>query len=235
MMPRSLAGRLRLAAIVGTVAALVIAAIAIAIILERFVIGRIDQRLDGQIAALSSAMKNDASGRLAVGPALNGPPFDRVDSGWTWQIVGQGEQLASPSIRDHLPIPFRKPTGPLHQVSGLSEWLGAVRSFGRPRPTDGPTAEGKYLHWRILDVPFGNGTVTIAATAPYTAIYAPLREALVPLAAALAVLGILLIGAMLAQVRLGLRPLARLRADLADVRAVTRTTVPPANRGLSFG
>ncbi|WP_181183453.1 MULTISPECIES: sensor histidine kinase [unclassified Mesorhizobium] len=215
-----------MAAIVGMVAALVIAGIAIAIILERFVIGQIDQRLDAQIAALSSALTRDGTGRLAVGPALSGPPFDRAGSGWTWQIVGQGGRLASPSMRDNVPIPPPKPTGPLHQLSGLSEWLGAIRSFGRPRPADGPTAGGEYLHWRILDVPFGNGTLTIAATAPYTAIYAPLREALFPLAAALAVLGILLVGAMLAQVRLGLRPLARLRADLADVRAGTRTTVP---------
>lgn len=226
MMPRSLAGRLRLAAIVAMVAAIVIAGFAIALILERFVIGQIDQRLDGQIAALSSALTKDSSGQFTVGPTLNGPPFDRLGSGWTWQIAGQGVRLASPSMQAPLLIPPPKSRGPLQQLSGLSEWLGAVRSFGRPRPADSPTAGGGYLHWRILDVPSGNGIVTIAATAPYIAIYAPLREALFPLAAALTVLGFLLIGAMLAQVRLGLRPLARLRADLSDVRAGTRITVP---------
>ncbi|RAZ72865.1 sensor histidine kinase [Mesorhizobium atlanticum] len=225
-MPRSLAGRLRLGAIVGMVAALVVAGTAIALILERFIIGQIDQRLDGQIAALSTDLAKDASGLLTVGPALSGPPFDRPGSGWTWQIVGQDGRLASPSLPGQLSIPARRQGGRFQQLSGFSEWLGTVRSIGRPYPADGPGNDGEYLHWRILDVPFASGTVTIAATAPYAAIYAPLRETMFPLASALVVLGLLLIGAMMVQVRLGLRPLAQLRADLANVRAGIRTAVP---------
>jgi signal transduction histidine kinase len=69
-------------------------------------------------------------------------------------------------------------------------------------------------------------TVTIAAGAPYRAISGPLREALLPLGLALLTLGILLFGALFAQVRLGLRPLADLRIGLADIRAGRRNALP---------
>ncbi|MFA6157577.1 sensor histidine kinase, partial [Mesorhizobium sp.] len=88
-----------------------------------------------------------------------------------------------------------------------------------------PGYDGQSLHWRILEAPFGTETVTVAATAPYRAIYGPLRDALLPLVLALVVLGLLLVGAMLAQVRLGLLPLAALRTGLADIRAGKRGAI----------
>lgn len=56
----------------------------------------------------------------------------------------------------------------------------------------------------------------------------PLLEAMRTLALSLGVLGIALIGAMLIQVRLGLRPLERLRRAVAEVRAGLRDNVPEA-------
>ena len=51
------------------------------------------------------------------------------------------------------------------------------------------------------------------------AVMGPLREAMTTLAISLAVLGLALVLAIVFQVRLGLRPLERLRRSVADVRA----------------
>jgi signal transduction histidine kinase len=222
LIPRSLAGRLRLAAAVAIVAALLLAGIAMALILQRFVIGQIDQRLDGQVFAVVAALQRDSEGKMTV-TSLNGPPFDRPGSGWTWQVTGPDGELVSTSLAGHaaMPLPPVHP-GRFDNFPGLSNVIG---SLGRPLPADGPGIDGQRLHWRILVTPFGKQMVTVAATAPYRAIYGPLRDALAPLALALVVLGLLLFGAMLAQVRLGLRPLAGLRAGLADIRAGRRMSI----------
>jgi signal transduction histidine kinase len=226
-LPRSLAGRLRLAAAIAIVAALLVAGFVIAIILQRFVVSQIDQRLDAQILAISSALHRDGDGKMVVTPALSGPPYDRPQSGWAWQVSGPSDALVSASLAAGGPV--KLPTiGPdrMGNFLALKDWFGLLRSLGRPKSAEGERPDGETLHWRILEVPFGMQTVTIAAGAPYRAISGPLREALLPLGLALLTLGILLFGALFAQVRLGLRPLADLRIGLADIRAGRRNALP---------
>ncbi|UDL90825.1 HAMP domain-containing histidine kinase [Mesorhizobium sp. PAMC28654] len=226
LIPRSLAGRLRLAAAIAIIVALVLAGITIALILQRFVIGQIDQRLDGQVFAVAAALQRGGDGKMTVTPMLNGPPFDRPGSGWTWQVTAPDGELVSASLAGEPAMP-RPPVhgGRFDNFPDISGLLGSLASLGRPAPADGPDPHGQKLHWRILTVPFGDKTATVTATAPYSAIYGPLRDALVPLALALIVLGLLLFGAMVAQVRIGLRPLAGLRAGLADVRAGRQASI----------
>lgn len=226
-LPRSLAGRLRLAAIVAVIAALLIAGIVIAFILQRFVVGQIDQRLDAQIFAVASALQRDGEGRMTVTPVLNGPPYDRPQSGWVWQASGPSGDAVSASLAGVGPVklPAVVP-GHFDNFVGFRDWFGLLRSLGHPKTAEGAGAGGEMLHWRTLEVPFGTERVTIAAGAPLRAIYGPLREALLPLALALLTLGLLLCGALFAQVRLGLRPLASLREGLADIRAGRRNALP---------
>ena len=61
-------------------------------------------------------------------------------------------------------------------------------------------------------------SVLIAAAAPLHALWGPLREAMWPAALTLGVLGLALIGGIILQVWLGLRPLTRLTRELHDVR-----------------
>ncbi|UFX46249.1 sensor histidine kinase [Bradyrhizobium sp. 41S5] len=88
--------------------------------------------------------------------------------------------------------------------------------------------DDRRLHFRILNVSASGVPATIVASAPRDAVLGPLWEAMRTLALSLAVLGIALIGAMLIQVRLGLRPLERLRRAVADVRSGLRERVPDA-------
>lgn len=224
---RSLAARLRLAAVVAICMALLLAGIVIAVILQRFVVAQIDQRLDAQIFAISSALQRDEGGRLSVAPALSGPPYDNPRSGWVWQVTAPSGDVVSASLGAAGPmtIPATAP-GRLDNLLGLRDWFGLLHSLGRPKSIEAKAGEGDAMHWRVLDVPFGSETVTVAAGAPYHAISGPLREALVPLGLALVTLALLLFGALFAQVRLGLQPLANLRAGLAEIRAGQRETLP---------
>jgi signal transduction histidine kinase len=67
----------------------------------------------------------------------------------------------------------------------------------------------------------------LVATAPRSAVNGPLRQAMITLALSLAVLGIALVLAVVLQVRLGLRPLARLRDAVADIRSGRSERLPP--------
>ena len=69
-------------------------------------------------------------------------------------------------------------------------------------------------------------SATVMASSPRDAVAAPLREAMATLAVSLVALGAALVLAMLIQVRLGLRPLERLRRAVADVRSGRSESVP---------
>ena len=211
----SLARRLLAAAFVLVTVALVVAGLAIGFILHRFVRGQIDGRLDAQIVAIRSGLEQGPDGpRLARD--FDAPPFDRAGSGWAWQVRRGGALLRSASL-GHETLPA--PAGP-HPEDGAD----------RPQPGDATDARGRGLILRTLTLPAeeGGAPTVITASAPAAALRGPLREALTTLALALAVLGLCLVGGVLAQVRLGLAPLQRLRADLAQVRAGRRERVPVA-------
>lgn len=202
-------GSLRRRLLVGALAlgatALVVAGITIALILARFVRGQIDSRLDAQIVALVSGLEPGPPLRLSRD--LDAPPFDRPGSGWTWQVQRGITILRSASLGEHrLAVP-PLPAG----------------DEDRPRPADGAGPQGQALILRILTLPDGTAVV---ASAPRAALNGPLRDAGVSLAACLAVLGLGLAAAGVAQVRLGLRPLDRLRQELEAVRAGRRERVP---------
>lgn len=210
LVPRSLGGRLLLGGAIFTLLALTAATALIGVILDRFIVGQVDQRLDLEIAAIAGAVTTDGSGRTSLGAFVDAPPFDRVGSGWYWQVKGEGVDLRSSSLaggtldRPPRPVDRRMP----------------------PPPPDFVSDRGERLHARSRTIEAGPGTVTITATAPPAAITAPLRDAMVPLVASILAIAAGLLGASLFQVRIGLRPLARLSGDLRKVRAGAADHVP---------
>lgn len=222
----SLSKRLLIAAGAFIAVALIVAAILIAFVLHRFVQGQIDQRLDAQIAFLSSMLQVGKDGQLKLAGTADGPPFDRPGRGWYWKISGPANVLRSRSLgaadldlpdisnRPAPPPPPRRPPGD----------DGPPRDL--PTPADGVGPDGWMLHYRIATQAIAGVRVTIAASAPRDAVLGPLGEAMRTLAISLAMLGIALIAAMLLQVRLGLRPVERLRRAIANVRAGVDERVP---------
>lgn len=215
-MPRSLQGRMLLLSAVAILAALGIAGWAIAGVLERVVTEGIDRRLDAEIALMASVV--DGDGR--VDRAALAQRQGALDAGrdWLWRIEAPGGAIGS--TNRFVPRPDAAPPGPrLPGPPGPPPPGAAPLPDAGPQGVDGTDASGARLHARRLVLTTRSGPVTLFAAAPRGVIARPLREALVPLLAALAILAGLLATATLVQLRLGLKPLARLRAQLAAIRA----------------
>jgi signal transduction histidine kinase len=219
----SLSRRLLLAATAFIAVAMVAAAIAIGFGLHRFVQGQIDQRLDTQIVFLSSMLRAGENGTLSLTGNADGPPFERRRRGWYWQVTGPNNTLRSQSLEgadmDQSGIGGRSADRPPPRRDDRAK-------EGRPRPADGPGPDDEPLHYRTKDVKVAGVTAMIVVSAPRAAVLGPLRDAMIPLGVALGVLGLGLVLAIMLQIRLGLRPLDRLRKSVADVRAGRIERVP---------
>jgi len=200
--PRSLAGRLAALAAVTSAVALAFAALAIGQVLDHFVMRGLDERLDTQVAILARAVRADAT--LDRARVVDLPGFDAADGDWAWRVDGPaGHWASAPAVP------------PLDPGVGPPPPPGPVDAM--PHPGEGRGADGSRLHVRSLTIARAGGPVTIAAIGPRRIVDAPLREAMVPLVGSLALLGLFLAAATLVQLRLGLRPLATLRAAVAAV------------------
>jgi signal transduction histidine kinase len=219
----SLSRRLLTAAAGFIVLALIIATVLIGFVLHRFVQGQIDQRLDTQILFLSSMLRTDGSEKISLAGNADGPPFERVRHGWYWQATGPNNTLRAASLDGaDLDIPAlkeidaKRPPPPKMDPDARE----------RPRPADGVGPDDQHLHYRLKSVKIGAIDVMIVASAPREAVVGPLREAITTLGISLALLGVALVLAIMLQIRLGLRPLERLRQAMTDVRAGRSERVP---------
>jgi signal transduction histidine kinase len=213
LMPRSLFGRLLATAIVALIAALSFAALAIGNVLEHFVMRGLDDRLDAQVAVVARAVRPDGS--IDATAAIDVPPFDQPNSGWSWEVRSPGGTLRSRSLGKEaiarpMPLPARPHRSPRDE---------------RPRPFEGMDPSGLSVHGRALRAATMRGEAEIIAVGPRAIVERPLRAAMVPLLLSLLLLGGALALAVLIQLRVGLRPLGRLRAMLAEVRAGRRTHI----------
>jgi signal transduction histidine kinase len=200
--------------------ALVLAAVVIGFVLHRFIQGQIDQRLDTQIVFLASLLRADGNGKLSLAGDADGPPFERPRRGWYWQVASPGNVLRSQSLEG------ADLDGP--EVAERVRRPRADRGphAERPMPADGIGPDDEHLHYRIKQVTTPAGAATIIVSAPRAAVLGPLREAMTTLAVSLGALGLGLVLAILLQVRLGLRPLERLRRAVSDVRSGVTARVP---------
>ena len=210
--PKSIAARLALGSAVLVMAALIATGISTGIVLSRFIRDQIDQRLDTQIGAVTSALENKPS--LPDVLALNDPPpFDRPGAGWYWTATVDGHTYHSASL-DGGDITNR---GSDHWWGGWHDGPPDVNE--RPRPFNGVGPRGEPLYLRVQVVPINGTWITITASAPAHALVRPLRDALAPVILAMLALGVLLAAASVLQMRLGLRPLKRVTKGLEEVRA----------------
>jgi signal transduction histidine kinase len=220
----SLSRRLLTAAGAAIAMALVIATVLIGFVLHRFVQGQIDQRLDTQIVFLSSMLRVDGAGKIGLAGNADGPPFERMRHGWYWQVTGPnntvrsaslaGADLDNSALRE---IDERRPPPPEKDRDAQEK---------RPRPADGIGPDEEHLHYRLKSVKVGTIDVMIVTSAPRGAVLGPLREAMTTLGISLALLGLALVLAIMFQIKLGLRPLERLRHALTDVRTGRSERVP---------
>ncbi|WP_375273273.1 hypothetical protein [Methylorubrum thiocyanatum] len=96
--PDSLQRRLLLTAGACLAIALIAAGLSIGFILQRFVRGQIDGRLDDRILSLISDLQPATDGSFSLNLDRDGPPFDRARSGWYWQVRRGEAVLRSGSL-----------------------------------------------------------------------------------------------------------------------------------------
>jgi signal transduction histidine kinase len=215
----SLGRRLLLAAGVFIAVAMVIATVLIGFVLHRFVMGQIDQRLDSQIVFLSSMLRADGNGYISLTGNADGPPFERPRHGWYWQVTGPANTLRSASLEGD-------DIGAARAESDRRPPRRRDDRDARPRPADGLGPDDEPLHFRIGQLTVSGTPLTVITSAPRAAVWGPLREAMITLGVSLAVLGAALAAAMTLQIRLGLRPLERLRMAVSEVRSGTVARLP---------
>jgi signal transduction histidine kinase len=225
-LPRSLHARMLVLSLIATLVALGLAGWAIAGVLERLVVAGLDQRLDAEVALLAATVDRDGRvDRDLLRQRLGA--FDD-GAGRRWRIEGPDGVIASADFPrlDAAPPRPNPPAPP-----------GPPGDAERLRPVEGEVEYGGRVHARQLVMTTARGPVTLTAAAPWSVVQRPIRGALAPLLAALAVLAVLLTAATLIQLRVGLRPLRALRAQVAAIRTGARTRVdedqPDELRGLA--
>lgn len=203
-----------LSALVLTGAALIAATLFVSLVLQRFVTGQIDQRLDRTINDVAESLEAGDGGQLHMRTRGEAPDFQRLGSGWYWQVESGNVFFRSPSLGDKT---LEAPPAPVDWRSLFARQPGKARLAQRP---------GEDLHMRVRSVMVGQKLLTISASAPQVAIDGPLREALLALVPAMAVLALLLIAATILQVRVGLSPLRRLRESVRNLAAGAMQRLP---------
>jgi len=201
--PESLGGRLLLGASAFILMALLITGVVMDFAIRRFIQGQVDGRLDGQILSVADALRVNSDGTIRLERIVDGPPFERPLSGWYWEVLTPSPALGSTSLRS--------------ESFALAQQV--TEDHPKPVTVDGTGPRDEQLRVRVQRFYLGSRPVTIAASAPLHALAGPLHEALTPLIVTLVLLAATLIGGVFLQVRLGLRPLARLRGELAQVRS----------------
>jgi signal transduction histidine kinase len=202
-MPRSLTGRLIASTVAWLLVALAAGGFALSLAFRRAVEGSFEQRLDSLMLTVIGAIEVPPDGPARLAGTIADPRFDRAYSGWYWQVDDGETRLRSRSLWDAvLPVDLER--------------------FATPQASlrvAGPRDEPLRVLGRTLTYPSRARPILAAVAAPE----AELREEIDRfdrlLAIALGALGVGLAAAVAIQVGYGLRPLRRLAAELAGVRA----------------
>ena len=161
-----------------------------------------DENLTAQLEGVIAASAWDGDAGPSLRRPLPDPRFQRPLSGWYWQIVGaDGPLLRSRSLWDSS-LPFDR--------------LGSSKLIFRD--IAGPNGIRLRLAARRLTLPEVDGAILFQLAADSAGSEADIARFDRLLAAALAILGLGLIGAVVLQVQIGLRPLARIGRALAAIR-----------------
>jgi signal transduction histidine kinase len=209
MRRRTLTLRLVAASAVWIVLTLCAAGLLLLLLFQDHIERRFDAALADHLEELAAASEVGADGALALSWTPFDPRFNRPQSGWYWQIE-RGDEVA---LRSDSLWPARLRVGPASADAPIQELTGPV---------------GEALRAVVMPITLPRATDAFAYTiaGPLADVRQDVRAFGEKLAATLAVLALGLLGAVVAQVHYGLRPLHRLRGALGDVRAGTVARLP---------
>lgn len=212
----SLAARLIAAAAIWTLLGLLVGGYALSGLFRSAVQADFDQRLRSDLDEMIAAAEPNAEGALSLQGRFTDPRFERVYSGWYWQITPEG------------------PKGPLTNLAQISRSLWdrtiKVTDFTLARGLvwghgEGPDGQRLRFVARRIEFPVP-GAAQKGATRAFSLLIAGEVTQVENQVAkfngilfwSLAILGVGLIVAIFIQVRIGLQPLNRVRLALARIR-----------------
>lgn len=204
---RSLRFRLLAGALVWIAGALVAAGAILVDLFQEHVQRRLEAELATHLDQLTAALEVAPDGRARLVQEPSDPRFRRPLSGLYWQVEAVGEPLRSRSLWDQaLALP----------PDAIAD--GEVHRHRIP----GPAEPRLILLERSVVLPGATAPWLLAVAADARLVAEPTAAFARTLALSLGVLGLALLAAGVVQVEVGLRPLARLRRELAAVRAGLR-------------
>lgn len=225
--PKSIRGRLMLTGVLFTAVALIAASLMIGQFLDRFVRRGLDERLDAQIALLVRAVRPDGSIDRDMLQEVG--PFTQHRRGWAWRVDAPTGTFSSEDVIDLKQLRFegrgrrgRRPENVAgHPQTGRSQ--DSRSQNGHPQ-----SGETDRSYVRLAERKTTGGSVRITASAPRDILERQRMSAAMPILATMAALSLALIASTLLQLRIGLKPLDRLKRGLADVRTgrLTRIAEP---------
>lgn len=227
--PKSIRGRLLVTGVVFTAVALIAASLMIGQFLDRFVRRGLDERLDAQIALLVRAVRPDGSIDRDMLQEVG--PFTLHRRGWAWRVDAPTGTFSSRDVIDLKQLRFEgRGRRGRHAANGAGH---AQSDRSRPGlPQAGPPVNGRpqsgetdRSYVRLAERNTAGGSVRITASAPREILERQRMSAIVPILGTMAALSLALIASPLLQLRIGLRPLDRLKQGLADVRAGRLTRI----------
>ncbi len=211
-MLRSLRWRLLLGGGAAILVALIVAWLFMSLLFARHLERRLTLELTRDATRIAAAAELDPTGRLSVTTPPADPRFDTPAGGFYWQVSTEAQTMRSRSLWDAaLPRPNDAPSG---------AW--------RLRRAGGPFGEPITVLEREVRLDDQQRPVLIQIAQDQDEIASAQSEFNLELAVFLAGLWLVLLAAAWAQVQLGLRPLADIRRDLADLRASPSHRLPSA-------
>lgn len=210
MKTRSLSLRLLFAAGLSTFLALVVTGFAISYLFDLYFQKRLAQELSAELTELTAAVSIAPDGALAV-EALSDLRYSQPYGGRYWQVQA-GEVVYSRSLWDQ-PLSLTAPP-----TLGAQETQTVQAPFG---------AELLALSWKVsMDNVAGGEAVLLTVAADLSELTAASGEFRNNIAFWLGLLGVALVAASWLQVRIGLRPLEQIRADIERVTYQPGTRLP---------
>lgn len=212
MIARSLHWRLLAGAAAAILLALCLAWLFMTLLFERHLERRLESELTRDGLRLVAALALAPGGTPAIDPTPMDPRLQTPAGGYYWQVSTPAGAMRSRSLWDaDLPAPGNVPSG---------DWM--------LRHAEGPYGQPVSLLERVV-APDADGPPVLVQLAQDRAPLTAARDEFGrELAAFLGVLWLALSAAAWLQVRLGLRPLRRIRGDLEALRANARERLPEA-------
>ncbi|SFM56757.1 sensor histidine kinase [Halopseudomonas yangmingensis] len=214
--PRSLGLRLLLGSLLWVLLAIALSALLLSWLFEQHLTRQLDAELDRHLHQLIASLEQPADGPLQLRRELSDPRFSRPYSGLYWQLDSLPEHAGLPAVqlrsRSLWDITLPVPDG-----SGIAPGSPVSQSLPGPQQTQ---LYARALH--ATPVRPEQPALLLRVAADQALLDQPLRQFNRVLLASLASLAGGLLLAIFIQLRLALRPLARLRSELRAVHGGQR-------------